>query len=310
MASVIQTRTAQQHVNHPTIMPIRKFCQHPAAVAFLTLMLPFAVNAADRELFSDNFNGVSSGQLNANGWYFHGVEALRTDPMPGNAAPDYALRNIAGTRANTHTLKQFDEPITLSEIGDFVSISLKVYASGVAGQQLQIGFFNVGSEITANTNTPTANPITEKNGYVYRHYFTENKATYALTSGTSTSTSLKTDSIAGLDVFTKDVVHNVTFTVSLTAEGLKLATIFDTIPMSSHTFTSLAGQSVTMDTLWLFTGGIPNNSSVYFDDIIVTTNVAAVPEPSTLAMLLGTSAFMLGVVSSYRRRSCMHSTLV
>lgn len=267
------------------------------------LLSPFSaciVNAAVSTLYSENFSNVSS--LNANGWYFWNnssagtawtVSAAGTDTLPlqGNL-----LRNLAGGSANTSAMLQFS-PVTLSASDDFVRVSLDVYTAITdSTKQLQIGFYDVGSPITANVFGGT-NPIAGKTGYAQGQAFTTSTVTYSDRVGTTVGSSLSSGAVAG-GTFTASQPHTVIFTLTKTSGGLSLSSTFDGVVMSSYTLSGVNG-NVTLDTLWLLTGGI--GSAVNFDNITITTN--AIPEPSTIATLLGGSVLFGAFIFKRRRHA-------
>lgn len=202
-------------------------------------------------------------------------------------------------------MKQFTAVI-LSEVGDSITVSFDLWSTVSTTQTLQVGLFDVGSKITGNIYAPAAttpNPVFEKTGYAYSQAFTLNTATYAVKNGPNNVTG-KTGSSGAITgaALSASTDHHIEFTLTMTDTGLKLSTIFDTKPMSDYTVESVAGSSVRVDTLWLYTGGLPNGTQVNFDNITLTTNVSVVPEPATAAMLTGISMLILALAASFRHR--------
>ncbi|AHF93749.1 anchor protein [Opitutaceae bacterium TAV5] len=295
---------------------IRNFPVFISCAAFAGLfaaVIPHAAAADRPPLFSDDFTGVSTNgsdttqSLNDYGWYFRNSNAAGTTwtvvdkPAASTTQSGKVLRNPASGAANTSAMKQFDA-VTLSSVGDFISVSFDVFSGVTDGtKQLQVGFFDLGTKLDANL-LPGDDPVAGKTGYAYGQGFTTDRGTYALKSGASnvTGSTGGTGTIEGA-LFTASADHKLTFTLTMTAAGLELATIFDDRSMSSYTLESLAGGSITVDTLWLLTGGVA--STVNFDNITVTTNTSPVPEPATVAMFLGAAVLATAFIASRRRRS-------
>lgn len=271
----------------------------PPVLSGIALFLApvFAAQAATG-LFIDDF---TAGGANHNGWYSWNSSGAGTawDVTTVADSPLLAgkvLRNPGGAAANSAALRSFAS-VTLNRVNDFVSVSLDVRSNGInTGKQLEIGFYNLGEAISANS-FGGANPINARTGYTYGQYFGgANVATYALRSGGTASDSFATAGIDGA-AFTDGTDHRIVFTLLRTAEGLNLSTTFDGVVMESHTLSSVAG-AVSVDTLRLFTGGIA--SHVYFDNIQVTAG--SIPEPGAAAAWGGGLAFAVCAASRRPRR--------
>ncbi|AHF94938.1 hypothetical protein OPIT5_30180 [Opitutaceae bacterium TAV5] len=260
------------------------------------------------DMFNDTFD---SGSANDNGWYFSNV---------GSAGPAWLMASgrtwpliqggalQASPSISTFALKSFS-PVTLGKVNDFISVSLDVRVGTGSVAPMNVGFYYKGGEPIQSDGfgASAGNPLAGRTGYTYSQNFPNGESgSYRQVTGgagTQLDTTVATRDLVPAPKFTDSADHNIVFTLTRTAEGLQFQTVFDGTVMDSHIMTSVVG-SVTVDTLKLFTSS--TGATSFYDNIRVTTNVAAVPEPAHAGIILTGAGAAVTILTLRRRWRVLH----
>lgn len=301
-------------------------------ITALAIIFGVAVTANAAVLINDSFDGfttsavtspqnsakVGDADLNTAGWYFWNSGSSGTPwyvNTPGAAAsgPGYlsgeTLFNLTGTSAGTNAFKSFT-PTTLANVGDSLKLSLDFRAipksDGTHEGSFAITLANKGSPITTNKygGGDTTNPIRNTPFISYSQRFgttgVDRNYLYGSSFGVS-STTVK----AGNYVQVADKLdHRFTLTLTRVETGLQISsTITETDGSTTTLGTSvIATSNFTFDTLRIGTSGITTYGQFVFFDNISLTHTAAIPEPGTMALLLGGFALLVGLTTHHFTR--------
>lgn len=233
--------------------------------------------------------------------------------LPGlSVAPDSGSNALFVDTTNTgQPFVGSFSAVALTNISDYVELSGTYRTDNQVGGGIRFGLFNDNGTPTLANNDGSAN---DDNGY-------------KLNLGTPTgagigTTSLTVDMSAG-EVATADsiitsvssgadddgLVHNWSFRITRT--GANELTLFGEWDGSTNGTTTIT-TSVASDLITTFNevaiswgGSGAGEEDYYVDDITVTTNV---PEPSNIAIALGSTVMMLVVVSRRFKRGELKST--
>lgn len=245
-------------------------------------------------LTNDDFTGVTTGTLNADGWYFLGgasntpwiIATDNTSPMSGNV-----MQNSAGTAGGTNGLKQFTTQ-TLSTLGDTLTLTMDYHvASNTTSGDFGVEFLNSSTTYAANLFGPGA--LTIGNGYAVAMGVgtTGTTADFRTSTGDMqfSGTILATTSISAI-LGATSTAHAMVFTLTKVVAGTELAWSIDGVQLGNATNSAYS----TFNTIAIRTGSYTASGSkaVNFDNI----SVGFTPEPSTWALL----AFGLTFVIFYQ----------
>lgn len=262
--------------------------------------LPLAVVAlcanslqASTIIFSDNFTGVTSGELNAKGWYFTGVSeggtpwvttTDNTSPLSGTV-----MSNPGATSRYTQAYKQFST-INLDQIGTSISIQLDFHTTTFATEFYSVGLLDSANTLTENV-FGLANPLADADGYGTRQAFSDSPTAqtyHRIDNNAYTGTLLSTNSTTSK--LNDNLGHSYTFSITRVATGVRLDSWIDGVALDSFTVTG--GVYTSFNTLKLVA---PAGNTVSFnvDNIVLST----VPEPSVFGLLT-----VVAGVGVFRRR--------
>ena len=256
--------------------------------------LCFSATAMAQVLVNDTF---SSGTANSNGYYSYNASGGATQWTVGGGTID----NSDGSAPNTTINKSFT-PTTLSAAGQSITLqfSYRNLQQSTVGGNMDIGLYNVGSTISANS-LGGPNPLAGKVGFTLLQNNSENVLYGVRHTGSGVSyDGVWYDNVApGVVVPYVSTAANTamvqfSLTLAMTAGGLKVSTISGGNVMPDLVYGSIT--SYTVDTISIFgnyVGGAGSRYSIV-DNVIVT----AVPEPATWALL----ALSLTTVMVLRRR--------
>jgi hypothetical protein len=265
-------------------------------------VLPFALVSlyvhgaqASTIILSDNFTGVSSAQLNANGWYFTNSNAAgtpwsvvtdNTSPLSGNV-----MSNPGSSTRNTQAYKQFSTT-TLAGIGDSITIKLDFHTTTAATDFFSVGLLSSANTFTGNIIGSGTNPAADADGYGTWQAFSSSPTALSYRGILNNSYSgdvLYTTS--QLNKLNDNLGHSYMFSITRVATGLRLDSWIDGNALDSFTVTNPAYNS--FNTLKLLA---PVNTTFNVDNIVLST----VPEPSVFGLL---AVFAVMGIFSPRRRS-------
>lgn len=243
-------------------------------------------------VFSDNFTGVTSAQLNANGWYFTNSNASgtpwsvvtdNTSPLSGNV-----MSNPGSSSRNTQAYKQFNT-FNLVGIGDSISIKLDFHTTS-ASDFFSIGLLSSANTFTGNVIGSGTNPAADADGYGTNQSFSSSPTalTYRqIDNNAYTGTLLSTTT--QLNKLNDNLGHSYVFSITRVSTGVRLDSWIDGNALDSYTVTGAVYTS--FNTLKLIA---PVNTFFNVDNIVLTT----VPEPSVLGLV---TVFTAGIFLRRRR---------
>lgn len=273
-------------------------------------LLPLAASTTYAQtVLNENFNTTANGSLPTD-WYRIGGTTANPAALDGELRWGYAFRAVVTT---------FDT-VTLAKAGDFITASFDARYTTAApspvttGASLALYNSSGGSAVTADTASVTVD------GHVgYKAY----KA-FGVTGALPNDFVLYANSKLSLSRFTSNtgatvlqeqatgqtIALNTSYTLSLkierkTNDDLLISYSFGNNPSASYTVAAASVSTYTFDEIAinLFAGDNPTVG--FLDNVLVETNVGAVPEPATVAFMMAAGMFLFVVVSrrTIRRRS-------
>lgn len=224
-----------------------------------------------------------------------------TSTTAGLGGTGNALRNGGGGTANTKLYVQWDT-VTLSDIGDSVTVSLRYRSAGVIATNRNFDIALLDSNqafLTADPvfNGPSANdPARLATGFAYELtdtpsvQITEYVGTFSAAGATQV---VRVDDAGAAQPGIFDTLaHTLTYSLIKTETGVTVSFSAD----NGYSYTSQQSFSGDLDlNTLLFKAG----TASFIDDISVT--YSTVPEPSTYAVLAGVA--VLGLAATRRRFS-------
>ncbi len=276
--------------------PLRK---HQSLTLFLLLTTGLlGIHQANAgTIINQSFTGVSGAAgLNAAGYYFYNNSASGTGwstasaPMSSVSISGNAAYLPGSASVNTALFKSFT-PVTLSNLGDSITVELDFQASINNNGRFLLGLYNIGSAITAN-QFGGGSPISGKSGFYLMQTLSQTNPTYVYTDG-ATSKSSATSSIslaAGSD-------HHLALTLTLGENGVTMSSRIDGTTLSSYLVTGVGG-GFTVDTLYF--DRINSTHFTYVDNI----QLYAIPETGCLGLnLLGLGCISAATLLKRRKRA-------
>ncbi|MBC2603652.1 hypothetical protein [Puniceicoccus vermicola] len=262
-------------------------------------------------VFSDDFTGVDPGApsekqstgLNDYGYFFYNgneggypwtVGTDNNSPLSGDV-----LRNQGAQATNTYTYRQFGE-VSLTNVGDSISLTLDYNPNGATSGNLTIALLNSETTITANSfGGSSLTP--DGDGYMF----------HQVISGSDTSPNYY-DVVNDSSYFNAaNIIHtpSETATIGGPADGKTFSLTLTKTVLGVQIDASIAGttfssfEDTTGDIYTSFnTMRIRSASGFNFDNI----TLSSVPEPAAGAMILA----MLAGVFCLRRRNFLRSNRV
>lgn len=271
-----------------------------SALPVALLALSVQAGEAATVVFSDNFTGVTSAQLNANGWYFTNSNASgtpwtiatdNTSPLSGNV-----MSNPGSSTQNTQAYKQFSD-ITLAGIGDSITIQLDFHTTTftAANSFFSIGLLSSANTFTGNVIGSGTNPAADADGYGTWQGFSASPTALSYRqidnnaySGTILSTTTQ------LNKLNDNLGHSYMFSITRVETGVRLDSWIDGNALDSYTVTGSVYTS--FNTLKLLA---PVGTTFNVDNIVLST----VPEPNVFGLV---AVFVAGIFLR-RRRSTLQA---
>jgi hypothetical protein len=259
------------------------------ALSLTALVASSPCFGATSTVFSDNFTGVTTATLNGAGWYSAAnsgsstawtVTTDNTSPLSGAS-----LTNPGGSSSNTAVFKQFST-VSLTEIGDSISLTMDFHARTNASGSFSVGLLNSANTITADSFGGT-NPMADADGYGTLHALSANATspTYRnVVNNAFTPTLLSTVS-QSLDV-TDNLGHSYTFKISVVESGILLESSIGGTALDSYLDTG--STYFNFNTLKIL---VPVASAFTLDNIVVT-KTTAIPEASSTCLIFGCMALL------------------
>lgn len=234
--------------------------------------------------------------------------------------------NTLAVTAGRHALAYFT-PVGSTQalgVGDSLSVSLDITFSTVGNAS---GGFRVGLFDSNGATRPSANgdntSFTGYNGYI----FTASLASPDSSSGVSNSLTLReratgvsgallSTTAGGLyttagsgggptgQTLATGVTYNLNYTISRTDSTTLSHTFFLTggsLVGFNNTFSDTSASTTEFDAFAILSTST-NGSTFALDNVLITYTAAAIPEPSTYAMILG-GVSLLGLIYQRRRRN-------
>lgn len=264
-----------------------------SALPVALLALSVQAGEAATVVFSDTFTGVTSAQLNANGWYFFNSAAAgtpwsvatdNTSPLSGNV-----MSNPGGNTQNTHAYKQFSD-ITLGGIGDSITIQLDFHTTTSASSFFSIGLLSSANTFTGNVFGTNTNPVADADGYGTNQSFSSSPTALSYRqidnnaySGSTLSTTTQ------LNKLNDNLGHSYMFSITRVETGVRLDSWIDGNALDSYTVTGSVYTS--FNTLKLLA---PVGTTFNVDNIVLST----VPEPNVFGLV---AVFVAGIFLRRRR---------
>lgn len=226
---------------------------------------------AETVVFSDDFTGVGSENLNDNGWYFTqrfaAAKPWITTTKNTSLLSGTVMSN-AGPSSNTSAYKQFPA-VSLNAIGDSITVRMDFQIPNMAG-----GFYSVALLSSAKTISENSfggeDPISDATGYGTRQEFSSGptSSSYREIVENSWAGEVLADLESGMDAENKTAEHSYVFTITKVDSGLQLDTSIDGVALES--FTISGAPQASFNTLRLM--GPLGNSGFHVDNVSVTTN--------------------------------------
>jgi hypothetical protein len=226
---------------------------------------------AETVVFSDDFTGVGSANLNDTGWYFtHRFAAAKPwiTTTKNTSLLSGTVMSNSGPSSNTGAYKQFPA-VSLNAIGDSITVRMDFQIPNTAA-----GFYSVALLSTANTITEDVfggeDPISDASGYGTRQEFLNGPTSnsYREIDHNAWAGSVLADLDSAGDAASENVEHSYVFTITKVDSGLQLDSSLDGVTLESFTMTGAPQTS--FNTLRLV--GAMGNSGFHVDNVVVSTS--------------------------------------
>jgi len=259
--------------------------------ALLTVLGLTAGNAAS--LLSDNFTGVTTETLNANGWYFYnGNEGGTAWIIADSPQSGSLLQNPAGSAGNSYALKQFTRQ-TLS-VGQSLTLQLD-FSLQYTGPTTQYALWLGNSPTTITSNQFGGFPgWSLPSGFTGYNVWGENNGAPGTNKYYNNAQTWGAGPAMGAATIMSTTPSLLALTVTRVAAGTEVGWFVNGTQTGSS-WIDTSNPLDTFNTVALFGPGAQPN----FDNI----SVSVIPEPSTFAMLLFGGAFAVWRKRVVRRRS-------